>query len=288
MGSLHQWINLIIFLVVVGGGAISWVFKKLNEQAQIKRAQSDRERRIEQELRTGRTDRPTGVLVSADAAQPGPGAAPQAGHADARRRLQELAERRQRQLEELRRRQQASQRGGAGEPVVLVGTPPTAPAPPVRPAARPLPPVVRKPPPVVIMGPGRADQTNLPRQAAPVTGRNVSRTARPAPPPRTTAPAPAALTRDQDGKRRGKERARKAAAEREKEQHRAAAEARDTRETASQLLVPGSPSRSWNVAEVAQFLKTPKTPADWRRAILMREVLSAPITIREDETNGII
>ena len=50
---LQQYGQTIIILIALSASGIGWVLKKLAEQAAIRRAQMERERRTEEMLRTG-------------------------------------------------------------------------------------------------------------------------------------------------------------------------------------------------------------------------------------------
>ena len=90
-----------VFVIVFAFSGISWVVRKLQEQAAIKAAKDREARRREEILRTGR-----------DPATEGGGAS-EGSLDDAQARLRELAQRRQAQLRELRKREQA---GGGAKP----------------------------------------------------------------------------------------------------------------------------------------------------------------------------
>lgn len=88
----QQVIQLIVIVIAVGFSAISWIFKKLQEQAAKKRVRDMQSERELEVLRTGR--------------DPSTGAAPgqAAGESEQQRRQREIAARREAQLAELRRR----------------------------------------------------------------------------------------------------------------------------------------------------------------------------------------
>jgi len=96
-------LQLYVILLFLGASALSWLFKQLKAKAAVKRADQDRHRRTEEQLRTGRT--PT-----AEAAASGPGQVIDTN--DAQARLRDLAQRRQQQLRELRKKAQSGQTGG--------------------------------------------------------------------------------------------------------------------------------------------------------------------------------
>ncbi len=98
MGN-NNWMQILFIVLVFGGGAIQWVWRKLGEQRAIRQAKAEVERSQTERLRTGRTT-----------------AAPQAQAKTASVDLESIAARRQRQLEELRRRQQAAKRPTGAAP----------------------------------------------------------------------------------------------------------------------------------------------------------------------------
>lgn len=242
-----NYIQIIVLLLFVGFSVLSWVFRKLQEQAQVRRVQMERERRQMEMLRTGK---------------PGENEPPPAAPTSDAERLRDLAARRQAQLQELRRRAQERVRAGQGRPqqpsreppplIFIPGTTgPTVPQqrPGQRPAARsrvPQPAPARTPVPA---RPGRATpgQDQRARQPQPVPRppqptrrrddlRRLTRAPEPAPPPAVpVAPAPPATARGAP--------------------HRPAG---------GVLLDPSRISA-----------------ADWRRAIVMNELLSPPLSLRE-------
>ena len=118
MGNNSQLIILLIFATI---SALSWVFGKLKEQSELKRARDEARRKRDEELRTGRVEQPSPTSRM----PPTP----------AQVRAQDMAARRQAQLEELRRQQQARTQMTLPGGVVIVRGPvpgPTAPAPPRR------------------------------------------------------------------------------------------------------------------------------------------------------------
>lgn len=133
--------QFVVLLIFFGLSGLSWIMNKLREQKQIKQINDARRKRREEELRTGRS---TPASPGGDSSQQG----------EPLPSLEELAARRQRQLEELRARQQAKARqGGKATPPVVrpTGTVPQSrptirPAPPVAPPQAPQPPVRPIPP----------------------------------------------------------------------------------------------------------------------------------------------
>jgi hypothetical protein len=166
--STQQWINLIVIALIVGFSALSWLARKLQEQAARKRALEEIERRRAELLRTGKDP---GVVVE-----------PVLSAQEAR--LQEIAARRQAQLQELRRRAQMRQQQGGSVTARVPGLPPRAstpvPVPMPRPAPSPRPvPIARPPAPAPPRTPSRGpvEPARRPRSAPPAA---VPRPARPA------------------------------------------------------------------------------------------------------------
>lgn len=149
-----QFLVLLIFFALSG---LSWAVNKAREQKQIKQAREAQHRRREEELRTGRASGEEDGSVGPSAPLPS---------------LQELAAKRQKQLEELRARQQAKARDG-GRP---------------GPVARPIPgSTVRQAPPTVPNAPRPVRSATppipVPRPAG-SPGRGVPKPARGSQPPR--------------------------------------------------------------------------------------------------------
>lgn len=281
-----QWIRLIVIVALLSISVISWAAKKLAEQRQIKQAREARERLAEQVLRTGRTE--DGVAVSTVSTSPAAAAPNQvAGHADARRRLQELAERRQRQLEELRRKQG---QGGQGQSTV---TSESSPVPTIEraPASR-----------TTEMGPNAQPMAPAkPRQAPPPPPRRVpSKTQQSRPQQGKQAPS-----RQAQPKRAAKPQTRKEAlaanqpardrAGRTPEQaalHAIADEAEQTALQPAQLqqLDAVNASRRQGSDSIKAALAGARgggmSANEWRRVIMMREILDKPMSMREASEEG--
>jgi hypothetical protein len=222
-------VQLVIALIVVGGGFIRWAATKLKEQAEQKRRADEVERRKLEVLRTGRDP---GVLAEA-ATTPA-----QRQRDEAAARQQQDAARRQAQIEEFRRRQaeRARQRMAQAE------APRTAPA---RPAAqvppRPLPPIVTIP---GSTGPTVPQRAPAPRPA-PKSPQPRTRPAAPPPAPTRAAQAPV----------------------------RAATPAPN----------PAPAPAPSPAAEALAVANPPRTAAEWRRAIVINEILSAPLADRSPD-----
>ncbi|MGE3110006.1 MAG: hypothetical protein AB7G11_06200 [Phycisphaerales bacterium] len=247
--SAADVVKLLVIFAAVSVSVISWIAKTLQEQKKIKDAREAARRRQEQLLRTGRDDASTIATstapTGADAPPPTPltttptFSAP-SSHADARRRLQELAERRKQQLDELRRRQ--------------AGSPPATPMQPPSPVA-----VEQRPP---------------TRPATP--------TARPVP-ARPAAPQPSARPKQpKTSKRQGREpQQAEARARREQSERAAAHTVRDAQATPDSYEPQPRPRPAAAIA-LAGARAGSLSPGDWRRAILLREILDRPMSERDD------
>jgi hypothetical protein len=152
-GGGGQWMQLIGFILVVGLSALSWMFQKIAEQRQKKKAQDVAERRKLESLRTGRSEEAP--------------AAPTAS------RQQDLAAKRQAQLEELRRRaaDRARQHGQQPGPVVT-GAPMPRPVPAKIQRSAPITYIPGSSGPIVVT-PRRPDRA--PQRSVPAPSRKASR-----------------------------------------------------------------------------------------------------------------
>jgi hypothetical protein len=229
-----NWVRLIGFLIVVGFSVLSWVLRKLQEQAAKRKVQEQIERRELELLRTGRA---TTEAPQAQAAASGP---PSQSEVD-------------RRIEELRRRREAMARRRVEEGG-RTATPPISPTPPAPPQDRPMvfagtsgPFVPPRPRPVVLVPPP------VPQQA------------------RTTPSRPRRDARP-DEAQRAKPTARASgrgnlASTLEK---RDAARADQIAQTA-----PPAPAPAPRSADAV-----PRSAAEWRRALISREVLAPPLGLR--------
>jgi hypothetical protein len=109
---VQNWIEIVLFALIIGSSAVGWLVRKLKEQAEVRQHQAGLERQRLDALRTGR---------NLETLQAAPGASPTMADADSSRspvrpparpmtaeeRLREIMAERQRRLEELRRRAQA-------------------------------------------------------------------------------------------------------------------------------------------------------------------------------------
>lgn len=261
MPNNPNYIHLIILLLFVGFSVISWVVRKLQEQAQIRRIQAERERRELEMLRTGR-------VRDADAPPVATG-----GEGD---RLRDLAARRQAQLQELRRRAQERMRAERGEggprqesPVVYI---PGSAGPVVVERGRtPRPPATTPPPrpvpagrtPVPVRRPGQGGQPVTPRPAR----------VGPAPEPQRRRSAQPPPVRE-PSRRRAEPVARPSAPPPPRVDPAAA--------VPPAPVAAGAAARRGPVAAGAALLGGRRmTPEEWRRAFIMKELLSEPVGLRD-------
>jgi len=261
-GSGVNWVRLVGLLIVFGFSLLSWVLRKLQEQAAKKKSQEAIERRELELLRTGRPSVPTPGTPAQVRVQTGPApAAPAAAtQSDVDRRIEELRRRRE---------AMARQRAAAGTGPAPTMTPPV-PA-PARPTAAQQRPQADRPPPFVF----------IPGSSGPIV---PQRTPRPAPP---TTPIPSQGQSPARPKREPKQEPRRAPAgpasqgtlAAKLERRDAAHDAKDAAHDARAAI--GSPPIP--IARDDARVGFPSTAAEWRRALISREVLSPPIALRETD-----
>ncbi len=141
--------QFVVLLIFFGLSGLSWIMNKLREQKQIKQINDARRKRREEELRTGRSSPASPGGDSSQQGEPLPS-------------LEELAARRQKQLEELRARQQAKARQGGKSPPPVVR--PTGTVPQSRPTIRPAPPMTPPRPPQMPVRPAPATPPGPPQR----------------------------------------------------------------------------------------------------------------------------
>lgn len=229
--------------VFLAAAGLQVAFRYMREQAARKRAEDARRRRDEELLRTGRDPR---------------GGRP--GDDDERRRREAVIARRQAELEELRRRQAASSGGTAAD----------------------------------VTGPPGGILIQIPGVPGPVIVRPIPRaqrppgaTSSPAVPGRSPAGAPSAARPKRPGRSRPVP---------------SPSAARPARATAPAVRAPGSvaaPASSGlehpSPGSIAPAVTPPPelnrsivsgvlmSPEDWRRAIMMHEILSPPLALRDPD-----
>jgi len=240
--QMQTLLQILIPVLIVLGPALGHIIKKINEQTEQRRTQMERQRLRDEMLRTGRTPDESRRQTPVPG-RPTPRPAAQGGAA-ARTNLEEIARRRKAQLEELRRRQQTAR---AQAPATRPA--PVGPAPPTGPVRRPAP-QVRPPTPVA-----------QPRPAP--------RPARPAPAQRTTGrpSAPRPVRRERPTRRL---EARPAISDAEPSVH-------------LEMGGLGAIERvTPTKAEVSHpSVRVPRSGTEWRRAIVLAELLSAPVALRD-------
>lgn len=256
-----NYIQLIILLLFVGFSVVSWVIRKLQEQSQVRRIQTERERRELEMLRTGRALEPETPPVATGADSD---------------RLRDLAARRQAQLQELRRRAQERTRaergpGGPGRESPVVSIPGSAGPIVVERTRTPRPPVAAPPPRPVPLGRSPAPVRRSGQGAAqpPI----ASRTARMGPSPADQRRRPAQPPQREPSRRRAEPVTRPAAPP------PPAAEAPSPAAVPPPQLV-GSHRGSFSTGAV-MVAGQKLTPDEWRRAFIVKELLSAPIALRD-------
>lgn len=258
----QQWTQLIIILLFVGFSVLSWAFRQLREYQQKQAARQAAERRRLEMLRTGRGEARAEVQQVEAAPLEAPPRAPDL-HDDARRRLQELAQRRRAELEAMARRAAggAGGAGGSGAGAPMAGPRPATPVPVQRtPQARGERPVTK------------AEQQ---RRAAEQARRRAEK-------------------QDKQDRIEAKRRAEQA---RVVERQRAEADARQTaaeQQTAASAAAdalgttdPGRTARPALAAAIGAARlgpgATPATAEQWRRAIVLMSVLGPPAALRGDD-----
>lgn len=255
-GQYMQWI---VLALVIGASIVSWIIRQVQEERERRQVRQEAASREMERLRTGR--------------EPGVGAE----SAEQMQRAQELQARRQQQLQELRRRQQERARQGQQQPMRVeearVG-PSTSQT--VRIPGQTGTGTTRQTPIIIVPG---SSGTTVPTQRTQTPAR------------RTPAPQPQARPRPQPAR---------------PQQQRAQTPQRTVQPRQTRTLFPqAAPAPARPVAPEAppgprriapareayeqrpvgpKMLETikPKTSAEWRRAIIMHEMLSKPITEREN------
>ncbi len=255
--SKQQLLQLIVIAVIAGLSGLSWLYRKLREQQVIKRMEDERRRREEEILRTGRDPM---------------AAAPTAEALEERRRAQEIAARREAELQELRRRQSAAQspQAGSGElpPGILIQIPGTRGPIVVKPIPR-----GRGPQPAIGSRVGDHTRVQPPLQARPPQGAPTRDPSRSGTPPQ---PRPARSSRTRATKRAAQQASRDASP------HQADTGVR------SPSPRPDDPTAGIHGIK-PEAVRPPivgraMTAEDWRRAFVMRELLSPPLGVRDPST----
>ena len=258
--NLGQYINLIVVGLFLSVGFFSWLAKTLREQTEAKRLRDRREQAQAEQLRTGRAavNNPAAATMGGDAPEQ-----------SAQRRLQELADRRKRQLDELRARQAA-----AGNPTTVQR-------------------VASVPPPV--------------SSATRASGRDSGRDSGSAEARRLEAARRLERQRAEVAKRR--EAAARLAAQSQSDREETVAQARKDAQRDATRVEAARISESITAAAFAHHsvaapvvaagaVKAKSAPvasifgkmsrADLRKAILLQEILSPPISARNPNAGGML
>lgn len=240
-----SWLQILIPVLFVLGPVLGQIIKKINEQAELRRIEMERQRIRDEMLRTGRAP---AEAQSRESTRSAPRPTPQGGAA-ARTNLEEIAKRRQAQLEELRRRQQAARAQASARPTPARPVPPTAPGRP---------------------GP-QAHPTPQPRPTAgPTPQARPQPVRRPAPPAqRRPAPTRSAPTPRRPSRSRTPEVVPPAAI---RKRQRRLGEVGGL----GSIEVVAPPT-----AATPTPVRIPRTTDAWRRAIVLSELLAPPVSLRD-------
>ncbi|HHN77926.1 MAG TPA: hypothetical protein ENK11_04525 [Phycisphaerales bacterium] len=252
MNNIGSLLQIIVFIAVITGPVIGNIAKKVKEQADQRRLEAERERRKIEAIRRGQ---PVEQSASAERA---PSARRDESSAAAKRaKLEALQKRRREQIEELRRRMRESQTGqrpatpragGASSRGVTKTQP-------VPPAQHELPPVAR--------------QDRPERQTRPT---------------RSVAQAELERRRAVLRARREEYEKAKAQAERAKRAQSEAARAKKKKSARTETHRPVPlpvPLHAVTPIDPASLAATMRDPSSFRRAIVLNELLSPPIALRE-------
>ncbi len=254
MGS--GWINILIFVLVIGAPAIGTIWKKLEEKKEQRQIEGQRQRLREDNLRTGRVQ----TLQSRPAE---PARSSSGGDIDAQRRTR---------LEELRRRQQERLRQAAqARPRTQQAQVSSVPAPGTGQSAGRAAPGRTRPVIQPKVGPRRTVPTRTPPTRTQQSRPPTQRTAR----PQQSRPATPHLTRvaklpSERAKLPSELRMEGAAGRRVK---------RSSPLKVSPASTPGDPLQGTARAKV--FGTDRPTITDLRRAVLLREIFDLPVSMRE-------
>ncbi len=265
---LTQYMQLLVVLLVLLFSFLGWVFRKLKERREKAESEALRRRAREEALRTGRLETSTRAGTPAvPMSQSVPSTLQPSIEDDAKRRLAELAARRRRELAEMMK-QGGGSAGGAGS-----GGGST----------------MSSPPPVVPTSPAPA------RTAPPVAPRNSGQ---------RTPTRPPSIEQQQRAQREraAREKAARDAAARERAEQQE--RQRQAREEALERAEREQAQRDADeVPHLRRGTRTPAEPAavarmsaaaakagggvtagaDWRKAIVMAELLNRPLALREPD-----
>lgn len=265
-GNTPNYIQIIVFALMISISVISWLVKVVAQKREEAKVRAARKAREEELLRTGRAEdgRPTSQPLA-------PVAAPiPASHDEARRRLQEIAQRRRAELEQMARQGGGSAATGTSH------------------APQPVPQVVPAAP---------MSRTLQPRPLGPAGP--AFPTARPKPEPQRAKAAP------RQDQRKKKQPIRPA----QQPQQRPAPRATEPQTLAEKLMdapaeatgvyavvpqavhaaeswVPGGGRLGTATKVTLDSATTPEGIAALRKAIVLAELLAPPLSARQDESGS--
>ncbi len=294
---MNNNIQLIVILIFLGISGLSWAARKMQEKAAEREAESRRKRREEEYLRTGRAD--DDESAASPAGMSGTASRP-VDTADAQARLRELAAKRQAQLRELRQKQTTP--SSSSDDSASTRTAPEKPE-TVRVEMWPGGPVFELGP----AGQGKGQAANPTTGRKPATARSSpapQRTPAPQPPPTRASSrmGPAVQQTPQqfadDNRKRQVRQVRAATetaamaardqrqedadAERSRKKNAAAHAPQNTRAAMRAQAVAGAEAdNAPAVTRVHAAFRTPTSPAGWRNAIILGEVLGTPVGLRD-------
>ncbi len=246
-----SWVNILIFVLVIGAPAIGSIWKKLEEKKEQRRIETHRERLQVDQLRTGRVQ-PTQQVQQL---QPEATRSASTGDIDAQRRAR-LEELRRRQQERLRQAAQARPQPSTGQ--VRAISAPGGVQSPGRGVARPGQPPAR------------------PVRAAPMRAPLPSRSAQRPQPPRAAPPRPAPVRSQPVGRSKGAPLPSSVSN----------LELDSRRVTLSKPMEQASDHATLSSAQTGAsraklFGHARPTVADLRRAVLLREIFDRPVSMRD-------
>lgn len=104
-GQTTQWIQVAVWVLLLSLSFLGWLFRMISQKRAESKVMLDRKRREEEMLRTGRME--DGTPIASASSAPAPTSAD-----EAKRRLQELAQRRRAELQQAAQRAQRPQAAG--------------------------------------------------------------------------------------------------------------------------------------------------------------------------------
>ncbi|MBY0311627.1 MAG: hypothetical protein K2W85_06130 [Phycisphaerales bacterium] len=278
--QLQQYIHLFVVVLIMLSSVFGWLFKRMKEQREKREADALRRRLQEETLRTGR---PMSASMSAPpTASPSSTLQPSIED-EAKRKLAELAARRRRELAEMMKQSGGGGGGagsGAGTPAAPAGTPGSSWS--ARPANTASAPTSRTAPPTAqpMNRPKPADRLGKALRPQSIEQQQRTQRERVANDKADRDAAVRQGAKQQELARRQKEEARERA-ERERER-READEVPHMRRDAVDPSQAETPAMA-RMAAAAKAAAGISAGSDWRRAIVMAELLNRPLAMREPD-----